>query len=109
MSKLRLHLWLSKRQLAGDVEEVGDSNHNVTHTTTEGWEVTNVADENGIEEAPLVQEVSGIVDECEDVKALVERMTIEDQNYEALLEDEGSDDEHGEEQQTVSLEHILIR
>lgn len=52
----------------------------------------------------MVREANWIADEDEKIEALVQRMALEDPNYEALSEDEGSDDKDGREQQAISSE-----
>lgn len=77
----------------------------------EGWEVDNVADEDGVEEASLAREACGIADEGEKIEVLIERMVLEDRDYVALSEDEGLDDEDGGGTTggSIRVEHIPIR
>lgn len=55
--------------------------------------VANAVDEDPVEIAPLVRQTSGIADEGEEVEAIVQRMDLKDQDYMALSEDKGFNDE----------------
>ena len=58
----------------------------------EGSGVADAVDEDRVEGAPSVRQASGIADEGEELEALVQRMDLEDRDYMALSEEEGSDD-----------------
>ena len=85
-------------------EEVGDSSHSAAHTMAEAPGVADAVDEDHAEVAPSVRQASGLADEGEELEALVQRMDLEDQDYMALSEDEGSDDEDDVDQQAVPSE-----
>lgn len=57
-----------------------------------------------MERAPLVKQTSGLADEGGELKALVQRMDLEDQDYMTLSEDEESNDEDTMDNQAVSSE-----
>ena len=74
-------------------EEAGDCSHRAAHTMAEAPGVTDAVDEDLAEVAPSVRQASGLADEGEEVEAVVQRMDLEDRDYMALSEDEGSHDE----------------
>ena len=63
--------------------------------------VADAVDEDPTGEAPSVRQARGLADEGEVVEAVVQRMDLEDRDYMALSEDEGSDDEDDVDQQAV--------
>ena len=79
-------------------EEVGDSSHNAAHTVAEAHRVADVVDEGPAELAPLVRQTTRLADDGEELEVIVQRMDLEDWDYMALSENEGSDDEDGVDQ-----------
>nr|ADB85343.1 putative transposon protein [Phyllostachys edulis] len=67
----------------------------------EAPKVVDAVDEDPVEVAPTVRQVTGLADEGEEMEAVVNRMDLEDRDYMALSEDEGSDDEDDVDQQVV--------
>ena len=82
-------------------EEVGDCSHSAAHTIAEAPGVTDAVDEDPAEVAPTAMQATGLADEGEEVEAVVQRMDLEDRDYMALSEDEGSDDEDEVDEQAV--------